>query len=79
MADTTEQAREDEKRAQGAAWSCGGGYFHRINGVDHAVMPVADWRAFMSTTAALAGQAQAQGSLLDEEAAPVAEQQGMGF
>ena len=24
-------------------------------------------------------QAQAQGSLLDEEAAPVAEQQGMGF
>lgn len=62
MSDHMPQARDDdgEKRAQGAAWSCGGGYFHRINGVDHAVMPVADWRAFMRTTAELGTQFEAK-------------------
>lgn len=53
---------EEEKRAQAAAWTAAGGFFQRFNGVDHACMPVPDWRWFLETArkrAAIASAPQA--------------------
>lgn len=37
-----------DELSQRKIWTDAGGYFHRLSGMDHACMPLSDWRSFMA-------------------------------